>query len=334
MIDRRRFFGAAAGGAAVGLAGPALAQAGAPDFTAAEAALAEFAALDGMTGYVVDVGGDNPWRAEHQPDAPLFVGSAIKTFILTRFLKDVEEGRLDLDDQLAVDDGVRSLSSPVFLNLTGTTPGRSVLEAMITHSDNTATDIAMAAVGVDRVRAFAAEAGLATARIPTSTRVLFSYLAGAEPGVDIGWEGMRGIADDVLPGAARNAMDPDAAESMLCSAADLVSYYRRAVAGEFFSTPAMLTEFLRVSAMANAMPLVVPHYVAAYGKGGSIEWNNFNALCVPGEMWVRASIPVTFCFTLNWNGDPSTIPGMAQAFVAAAGGVLSAINTALAEPPS
>ena len=48
------------------------------------------------------------------------------------------------DTQMAIDNSVRSLSSPVFLKLTGTTPAVIVLEAMIAHSDNTATDVAMA----------------------------------------------------------------------------------------------------------------------------------------------------------------------------------------------
>ena len=62
---------------------------------------------------------------------------------------------------------------------------------MITHSDNTATDAAMAAVGAPRVRALIGEAGLAATQIPDSTRRLFSYIAGAPEGVDLGWEGIQ-----------------------------------------------------------------------------------------------------------------------------------------------
>ena len=53
---------------------------------------------------------------------------------------------------------------------------------MIAHSDNTATDIALAKVGPAKVRALIAEAGLTATQIPDSTRRLFSYIAGAPEG--------------------------------------------------------------------------------------------------------------------------------------------------------
>ena len=88
--------------------------------------------------------------------AQLFVASAIKTFIVCQYLRDVEAGRLSEDEQLPVNDSVRNSDSAVLLDLTGTTPARSILEAMITHSDNTATDIALLRVGPNRVRSFIA----------------------------------------------------------------------------------------------------------------------------------------------------------------------------------
>jgi Pyruvate/2-oxoacid:ferredoxin oxidoreductase gamma subunit len=63
------------------------------------------------------------------------------------FLQDVEEGRLDESELLDVNDDVRSLSSPVLMNLTGQQGGKYILESMIAHSDNTATDIALKHVG-------------------------------------------------------------------------------------------------------------------------------------------------------------------------------------------
>ena len=119
---------------------------------AVKAAIDRFAELPGASCLVI-ADTKEPWTAAYKASERRFVGSALKTFILARYLRDVEDGRLTLDRQLAVDDGHRTLNSPVFLNLTGTTAATSVLEAMITHSDNSATDIAMAAVGVDRVRA-------------------------------------------------------------------------------------------------------------------------------------------------------------------------------------
>jgi Beta-lactamase enzyme family len=61
---------------------------------------------------------------------------------------------------------------------------------MIAHSDNTAPDIATEKVGADRLRAFIAEAGLSSIRIPESTRLFRSYILGAAAGVDLGWPGV------------------------------------------------------------------------------------------------------------------------------------------------
>jgi beta-lactamase class A len=89
------------------------------------------------------------WFQGYNENDVLFVGGAIKTFILAQYLRGVENDLPNAEKkQLAIDDTVRSPSSSVFgdqstddpLVPTGRTRTRSVLEAMITHSDNTATD--------------------------------------------------------------------------------------------------------------------------------------------------------------------------------------------------
>ena len=80
---------------------------------------------------------------------------------------------------------VRSLSSPVFLNLTRHVEARNVLEAMIAHSDNTATDVALAAVGVASVRALIAEAGLGADADSRSRRAGCSPTGRGAGGVDL-----------------------------------------------------------------------------------------------------------------------------------------------------
>jgi hypothetical protein len=81
--------------------------------------------------------------------------------MLSQYLRDVESGGLSEDEQLPVNDSVRTDGSPVLANLTGTTAARSILEAMITHSDDTATDVALPRVGPDRVRSLIPAQGLA-----------------------------------------------------------------------------------------------------------------------------------------------------------------------------
>ncbi|WP_454917568.1 serine hydrolase [Xanthobacter sediminis] len=316
-MDRRAFLGW------TGLTGAALAApavlateaAAAPNTAAIERALRGFSKLPGDVAYMIRVSrfGRRPaWETSRSPKARMFVGSAIKTFILTRFLQDVESGRLDEAQPLAVNDTFRNVGSPVFLDMTGKTPGSSVLEAMISHSDNTATDIALSRVGVGRVRALISGAGLASVQIPTSTRLLFSYLAGAPLGVDVGWRGAEQISKGHLFGPARSPMNTR--ETMKASAADFVDYYERALGGAFLRTPEMRTEFRRISSMADALWKVVPENTPAYGKGGSIEWNNFNCYSLPGQMLLGGKMPVTFCFCVNWTGKPSTIPAVAERF--------------------
>jgi beta-lactamase class A len=87
-----------------------------------DAALRRFLALPGTKSYLIHVGqGGALRRIAHQPGLFLFTASAYKTFVLGQYLRDVEAGLLSKDEQLAIDDGVRTLGSPVFLNLAGTT---------------------------------------------------------------------------------------------------------------------------------------------------------------------------------------------------------------------
>jgi beta-lactamase class A len=205
--------------------------------------LKEFLALPGTKSAQIDVDSAvNAWRATHEPDAPLFCGSCFKTFVLAAYLQEVEGGRLDESEQLAVDDGVRSVSSSVFEHLTGTTMARNALEAMIAHSDNTATDVAMKRVGADRVRQFISDAGLKNARIPDSTRSFFSYVAGAPKGEDMGWKALSAIASapDPNPAAAKFRPALNDVETMAVPASEFVSYYKRALTGGFFQKPETL----------------------------------------------------------------------------------------------
>jgi beta-lactamase class A len=324
-IDRRALFGwTAVAGAA--LAAPAILSTDAEaarDTGAIDKALRGFDTLPGNVAYRINVGrGGRRFTAGKKASGTLFVGSAIKTFILARYLKDVENGRLSLTEQLKVNNAVRSLSSSVFLDMTGTTPATSVLEAMITHSDNTATDIAIGQVGPGRVRTFIENAGLTSVQIPTSTRLLLSYLAGAPFGVDEGWQGMKRIVKGEQFGPLRSPMNKR--ETMQGSADDFVSYYERILAGEFIRTAPMQQEFRRISSMASALWSVVPENTPAYGKGGSIEWDDFNCFSLPGQMLIGGTLPVTFMFTINWKGKPSTIPGVVDQFATAIRDTLAA----------
>jgi beta-lactamase class A len=307
--------------AASAMAAPAAAQTGgAPNDPALQAALQRFTLLPGEKSLLVEAespGG--PWRLAFQPDLPLFVGSAFKTFVLAAWLQEVEAGRRRLEEQVTIDDGIRSLVSPVLEHLTGTTQARAVLEAMIAHSDNTATDAAMRILGAGRVREVVQAAGLRATRIPASTRRMFSVLAGAPPGTDLGWDGIRQAMEHPV-GPLRPPVNEY--ESSVSTASDLVAWYRRALAGEFFRKPETLAEFRHIQSMADAIPLVVPPGIAAYAKGGSIFWQDSNAVAVAGQIVVHGR-PASFCFSFNWRGEESGVPQRLEAFRAATAGVLA-----------
>jgi len=225
--------------------------------------LEQFKQFPGTKSVRIDVG--NHTLVSDSSSTQLFVASAIKTFIVCQYLRDVEAGRVSEDEQLEVSDSLRTDSSPVLLNLTGTTPARSILEASITHSDNTATDIALVHVGPDRVRSFIAAAGLKATLIPDSTRRFFSYNVGAPLGVDLGWAGIQQVLHtEQLPGPPRPPLNNQ--QTLASSADDFVSFYKRALAGKFFNKPATLTEFKRIH-LNNTF---FPDDTAGYGKGGSL----------------------------------------------------------------
>ena len=284
-----------------------------PDTSAIQKALKHFDMLSpGRTAACISIQGEHPDKAlKLNAEQPLFVGSSVKTFILAQYLKELEAERLPENAQVQIGPEVWSPGSPVFIRLSGSTMAKSALEAMIAHSDNTATDIALKAAGADNVRKLIKDAGLSQTRIPDSTRILFSYLAGAPDGTDLGWAGMEKMQSGTMPNQLRAAINDR--QTMMSTAAEMTQWYEQVLAGKHFQKPETLAEFKRISAMADAMPMLVPEDTVAYGKGGSIDWNGFHCFCVAGQM-VLPSQRVSFCFIVNWEGDDATVPKVFASF--------------------
>ena len=118
-------------------------------------------------------------------------------------------------------------------------------------------------------------------------------------------------------------------ETMTSSADDFVSYYSRALHGEFFRNKETLQEFRRILAMSDAIWLPpLPLGVSAFVKGGSIDVPGFHAVCAPGGMlfddrWVY------FCLTINWYAKAETDVETASAFAAAGSRALTVVKGAL-----
>jgi beta-lactamase class A len=258
----------------------------------------------------------------------MFVGSAIKSFVLAEGLRQAEPNTVETIStrQLNLDASVWSVDSQTFNppNLIGMVSERTAMEAMIMHSDNTGTDMCLKQVRPDNVRKFIASAGLTETLIPDSTRSFFGYLVGANDYKTFTWEEL--IASLGLP-LVNPPLNP--VETLASSADDFVSYYSRALQGEFFQKNETLTEFRRILAMGDAIWLVpLPLGVSAFVKGGSIDVPGYHALCVPGGMFF-GNRWVYFCFTINWTASTETDPDTMKAFLAAVSQALRLVKEAL-----
>ena len=260
----------------------------------------------------------------------LFIGSAFKTFVLAEALRQADSPEVVqkiTQQQLALDASVWSLDSATFNppNLSGTVSERTALEAMILHSDNTGTDMSMKLVGVDKVRAFIASAGLTNTLIPESTRSFIGYLLGAPDYLTFTWDEVVAAANDPIVNPPLNTT-----QTLASSADDLVSYYQRALQGEFFENDQTLNEYRAILSIGDVIWLLpFPLGASAFAKGGSIDVPGFHAVCAAGgitfdDVWVY------FCFTINWNAAAETDPATVVAWAAASSRALQLVKDSLA----
>jgi beta-lactamase class A len=267
----------------------------------AQRIVAEFRRLPGRKGLkILAPASDHAREFEVaiRPQNALFVASAFKGFVLAEYLRQVEAGEATLEEQLDLDESVWSPGSPVFNppELAGKVTALTALQAMISRSDNTGTDMALKRAGADRVREFIASIGLKNALIPTSTRQFFGYISGFPGWETITWdEVVELLENDPFP---TNPILNDTI-TMAVSPHDFVSFYSRALQGEFFAQPETLVRFRSVLALADAIPLGFPLGVNAFLKGGSIDFSGEHALSIAGGMYVPDRW-VYFCLIINW----------------------------------
>ena len=300
--------------------------------TSVEAILSLFKSLPGDVAikiYAPATNGRPEFLVESNPSKTMFVGSAVKTFILCEALRQSDSPnvvRTLMAQQLALDASVWSLDSATFNppNLIGKVSQRTALEAMILHSDNTGTDMSIKQVGPDKVREFIASIGLKNTMVPDSTRALFGYLLGSKEPKAFSWEDLGAAANSPMVNSPMNKV-----QTMASSADDLVSYYSRALHGDFFKNKETLNEFRRILAMSDAIWLLpLPLGVSAFVKGGSIDVAGFHAVCAPGAMlfddrWVY------FCLAINWYAKAESDVDTVNAFTAAGSRALMMVKEEL-----
>jgi beta-lactamase class A len=297
-----------------------------------EAILSLFKSLPGDVAikiFAPAANGKPEFLVESNSSKMMFVGSAVKTFILCEALRQADSPNVVQTlkaTQLSLDASVWSVDSAMFNppNLIGKVSQRTALEAMILHSDNTGTDMCIKHAGPEKVRELIASIGLKNTMIPDSTRSLFGYLLGAKDPKAFSWEDLGAAANASIVNSPLNKV-----ETMVSSADDFISYYSRALQGEFFKNKETLHEFRRILAMSEAIWLLpLPLGVSAFVKGGSIDVPGFHAVCAPGGMLFDGRW-VYFCLTFNWYAKAVTDVDTASAFAAAGSRALTMVKDAL-----
>jgi beta-lactamase class A len=251
------------------------------------------------------------------PATRLFCGSSFKAFVLCEALRQIDSPGVAAKlagTQLQLDKSVWSPSSSVFNppHLAGAVSERTTLEAMISHSDNTATDMILKHVGAGNVREFLSQIGLKNSAIPNSTREFFGYIFGKANWKTITWDemdtmlaGRGGLAHPVINTTQTMASTPD----------DFVSFYSRALQGDFFKHPETLAQFRAILRIADAIPQAVPLGVSAFMKGGSIDANPSHALCLAGGMFFAGRWAYVATM-INWEKSADADPETVAAFIA------------------
>ena len=165
----------------------------------------------------------------------MFAASTNKAIVLCERLRQLDSPTVEkqiAEHELVLDQSIWSPGSTIFNppDLSGLVSERTAMEAMIIHSDNTATDMVLKEAGAQNVRKFIASIGLKNTMIPDSTRSFAAYLLGAPNYKTITWDELTSIP----PGPLAHPFLNDV-ETLASSADDLVSFFFASIAREVFS---------------------------------------------------------------------------------------------------
>jgi beta-lactamase class A len=218
------------------------------------------------------------------------------------------------DHQLPLDERIWSPGSDIFNppDLTGQVSERTAMEAMIIHSDNTATDMVLKQAGPDAVRSFMSSIGLKKSMIPDSTRTFAAYLAGALNYKTITWEQLISIPPGPLAYPFLNDV-----ETLASSPRDLVSFFSRALQGDFFSHRDTLSQFRRMLLLGDINYLVqFPVGMSVFGKAGYADIPGSHARSIAGGVYFPDRW-VYFSMVLNWDAEETEDHETVKAFYGA-----------------
>ena len=162
-------------------------------------------------------------------------------------------------------------------------------------------------------------------RDPRQHTLSFGYLLGAKDYKTFSWMQLIAATNSPMVNSPMNKEQTTAS-----SAADFVSYYSRALQGEFFKNKETLNEYRRILSLGDAIWLLpLPLGGSAFCKGGSIDVPGFHAVCAPGGM-VFEDRSFYFAFIINWQAAAVTDPQTVANFVKAASQAMTMVKDALA----
>ena len=121
-------------------------------------------------------------EVSHNADMVFFTASTLKVPLIVELYRQVDAGKIDLDQRIELTDELRVPGSGVFKELgAGLNPKiRDLAMLMIIISDNTATDILYNMVGRENLNNTMQELGLTKTRIPMRTRELLYDVVGLD----------------------------------------------------------------------------------------------------------------------------------------------------------
>jgi beta-lactamase class A len=257
----------------------------------------------------------------------MFMASTMKAVILCERLRQLDRsqapsfllGSKTIETQLAehelpLDASIWSPGSTIFNppDLSGFVSERTAMEAMIIHSDNTATDMVLKAATPHAVRRFIRSIGLKKTMIPDSTRVFAAYLLGAPNYKTITWDELISLP----PGPLAHPFLNDV-QTLASSPDELVSFFSRALEGRFFTHREALVEFRRILLLGDINYLVpFPLGLSVLGKAGYADTAGAHARSIAGAVYFPNRW-VYFSMVLNWDAADAEDPETVAAFYGA-----------------
>jgi beta-lactamase class A len=255
------------------------------------AALRRYLALPGTKSYLVHAGPSGGLgRLSHQPSRFLFTASAYKTFVLGQYLRDVEAGLLSEDEQLAIDDGVRTLVA----------------------------ELGLSSIRIpDSTRRFFSYLLGAPAGVDLGWSGIVNILEGSKspPGA------LRPPLNDVitLAGNARDFVSwyEQALLGAVFAKPATLREFKRIQAGSV-QIPLAVPLDTPAYAKGGELPTTL---------GFPLNAKSFAGQMIVGQG--EKQTPVTFCFVVNWDQSAGDFPVIEMEFFAAIQGILAAIKQAL-----